>query len=536
MTNYLLHENDKRPRPGLFLILFLMLGLLSFPGYGQRSVSGRVISGEDQSPIPGANVSIKGTTTGTITDSEGRFQLQVNSNDQILVFSFVGYITQEVTVGAQTNISISLASDVQQLSEVVVTALGVEKDVAKLGYVVQKVNGSDLIKAREPNPLNALVGRVAGLTIGISSELLGRPQLVLRGETNILLVIDGVPVVSDSWNISPDDVETYTVLKGPNAAALYGSRGQFGAILITTKKGTKDKRGFTVEWNSSTMFDKGFISIPEVQDEYGPGEYNTYKFGDDPFGQINGYNQNDYDVWGPKFNGQLISQYDSPVDPITGVRQGTPWTARGKDNLKRFVQTGILSTNNVAVSASTDKFDFRASFSQSYQRGIVPNSQLNISNFNISASYNITPKFKIESNLNYNKQYTDNYPDVNYGPNSMIYNIDIWAGADWDINDMKNYWQPGKVGVQQRSFEYYRYNNPWFLAKEWLRGHQKTDIYGFLAFKYTFNSWLKASLRTQITSWDLFRSEKFPFSAGTYGREQKLGDYREDKRICTRRR
>ena len=153
-----------------------------------------------------------------------------------------------------------------------------------------------------------------------------------------------------------------------------------------------------------------------------------------------------------------------------------------------------------------------------------------ISNFNLSAGYNLTSKLKIEANLNYNKQYTPNYPDVGYGPNSIIYNIDIWAGADWDINDLKNYWMPGKVGIQQRSFEYYRYNNPWFMSKEWLRGHQKTDVYGYMALKYQITDWLKASFRTQITTWDLFRSEKFPFSAGVYGREQKLGDYREDRR------
>ena len=122
--------------------------------------------------------------------------------------------------------------------------------------------------------------------------------------------------------------------------------------------------------------------------------------------QINGYNQNDYDVWGPKFNGQLITQYDSPVDPQTGIRQGTPWIARGKDNLKRFVQAGVLATNNIAIASSTSKYDIRASFSQSYQRGIVPNTELNISNFNLSAGYNLTSKLKIEANLNYNKQYT----------------------------------------------------------------------------------------------------------------------------------
>jgi TonB-linked SusC/RagA family outer membrane protein len=530
MQNPLLEQSRGFSGRMLYLLIIMASFIATGPVWAQTSVSGKVKSGDDNAPMPGVNIVIKGTSTGTITDVNGNFTINTSSSNDALLFSFVGFVTQEVAVNGRSSLDITLMTDATQLTEVVVTALGIEKDVAKLGYTVQKVQGSDLIKAREPNALNSLVGKVAGLTIGISSELLGRPQIVLRGETNILIVVDGVPVVSDSWNISPDDIETYTVLKGPNAAALYGSRGQNGAILITTKRGTKDKRGFSVEFNSSTMVDKGFISIPKVQDEYGPGEYNTYKFGDDPFGQINGYNQNDYDVWGPKFNGQLISQYDSPVDPVTGVRQGTPWTARGKDNLKRFVQAGILATNNIAISAGNDKYDIRASLSQSYQRGIVPNSQLNISNFNITSGYNVSSKFRIESNLNYNKQYTDNFPDVNYGPNSMIYNIDIWAGADWDIDDLKNYWQPGKVGIQQRSFEYYRYNNPHFLANEWLRGHQKTDVYGYLTFKYTITDWLKASLRSQISTWDLVRNEKFPFSAGTYGREQKQGDYREDRR------
>ena len=277
-------------------VLLVMLGMFALsPVLAQVNVSGRITSSDDKSAMPGVNVLVKGTANGVITDADGNFRISVPTGNETLVFSFVGFATQEVGVGGRNTVNVVLEPDVKQLSEVVVTALGVEKDVAKLGYVTQKVSGSELIKAREPNPLNSLVGRVAGLTVGISSELLGRPQLVLRGETNLLIVIDGVPVVSDSWNISPDDIETYTVLKGPNAAALYGSRGQNGAILITTKKGTKDKRGFSVEFNSSTMVDKGFISIPKVQDEYGPGEYNTYKFGDDPFGQINGYNQNDYD-------------------------------------------------------------------------------------------------------------------------------------------------------------------------------------------------------------------------------------------------
>jgi len=506
-----------------------MLLLLAVTGYAQTRVTGKITSGEDGSPIPGANILVKGTSDGTITDAQGQFGLNVPNTDAVLVVSFVGFLSQEVALAGRTSVDVTLATDAQQLSEVVVTALGVEKEVAKIGYSQQKVVGTELIKAREPNPLNSLVGKVAGLTVGASSEMLGAPQLVLRGETNLLITVDGVPVVSDTWNISPDDIESYTVLKGPAAAALYGSRGQNGAIMITTKKGTRDKRGFSVDFNSSTMVEKGFLTIPKVQNDYGPGEYNTYRFGDDDFGQKNGYNQNDYDVWGPKFNGQLISQYDSPMG-ADGVRTATPWVARGKDNLERFLRAGVLSTNNIAISSSTDKYDLRASVSHSYQRGIVPNTQLNMNNFNVSAAYNFSKKLRLESNINYNRQYTDNFPDVNYGPNSIIYNIDVWAGADWDINDLKNYWQPGKEGVQQRNFEYVRYNNPWFFANEWKRGHYKTDIYGFISLKYKLTDWMSAAVRTQVTSWDLLRNEKMPFSASAYGRDQKLGDYREDKR------
>ncbi len=512
--------------------LFVLIGLLwGTTAQAQLSVSGTVTSGEDQNPLPGVNILVRGTTLGTITDAAGKFQINTNSADDILVFSFVGFVSQEVALAGRTTVNIVLASDAKQLSEVVVTALGVEKDVAKLGYTTQKVQGADLIKAREPNPINSLVGKVAGLTVGTSSEMLGAPQLVLRGENSLLIVVDGVPIVSDTWNISPDDVETYTVLKGPNAAALYGSRGRNGAIIITTKKGTKDRRGFAIDFNSSTMMEKGFVTIPTVQNEYGGGEYNTYRFGDDEFGQVGGWNQNDYDVWGPRLNGQLISQYDSPVDPTTGIRSATPYVPRGKDNLQKFIQTGLLSTNNIAISSATDKYDIRASLTHTYQKGIVPTTRLEMNNFNITMGYNFTPKLRLESNLNYNRQYTPNFPDVTYGPNSMIYNIDIWGGADWDINDLRdNMWQPGKVGVQQRNYEYYRYNNPWVLAREWKRGHYKTDIYGYIALKYTITPWLKASVRSQITSWDLFRSEKFPYSADVYGREQKQGDYREDRR------
>jgi TonB-linked SusC/RagA family outer membrane protein len=492
-----------------------------------RTVSGTVVSANDNATVPGVSIRLKGSSKGTTSSADGKFSIQVGDN-AILQFSMIGFAAKEVSVGTQSTINVALITDEKQLQEVVVTALGIKKDVRKIGVAIQTVDGSSLVKSREPNAINALAGKVAGLTIGAQPELLRKPNISLRGNSTVLYVVDGVPINSDTWNISPDDIETYSVLKGASASALYGFRGKNGAILITTKRGSKDKRGFSVEVNSSTMMEKGFYAIPEVQDEYGPGDHGAYAFGD---GKGGGLNDGDYDGgWGPRFNGQLIPQYDSPVDPITGVRQGTPWIARGKDNLKRFLETGVLSTNNISVSATGEKYNLRFSTSHIYQKGIVPNTKLNISNFNVTADYKFSNKLKFESNLQYNRQYTPNIPDVNYGPNSIIYNIVYWAGADWNVADMRNYWQAGKEGTQQIYAEYQRYNNPYFMSYEWLRGHYKNDVVGQASLRYQVADGLEVLGRTQVTTWDMVRTEKFPYSAGTYGRDERRGDYREDRR------
>jgi TonB-linked SusC/RagA family outer membrane protein len=520
--------------------LLVMSGLFTAQfAMAQLQVSGKVLSGEDQSPIPGVNILVKGSTNGTITDVNGDYSIAVGSSNEVIIFSFVGFITQEVNVAGRSTINVTLTTDATQLSEIVVTALGIEKNKSQIGYAVQSVQGDALVKARDPNPINNLAGKVAGLTIAASPELLGSPGIYLRGRQP-LFVVDGVPIQSDTWNISADDVESYTVLKGPTASALYGSRGQYGAIVISTKKGSRDKRGFSVEINSSTLIENGFIAIPKVQDEYGPGDHGRYAFGD---GRGAGVNDSDYDIWGPKFEGQLIPQYDGVVDPINtytttwpsgGTFSGhivpTPWVARGKDNLTRFLRPGIINTNNVAIATSGSNYDVRFSTSYNYQQGMVPNTQLNSNNFNISAGIDFSPKVRFETNINYNKQYTDNIPDVNYGPNSLIYNMILWGGADWSVDDMKNYWQPGKEGVQQIYADYTRYNNPWFMANEWLRGHQKNDLYGYMSINWEIAKGFELLGRTQINSYDIFRSEKFPYSGTSYGREQARGDYREDKR------
>jgi len=507
-------------------ILFLCL-LLSFIANGQQPVKGRIISEEDQRPVAGATIKVKGSNSLMAqTDGNGNFSINANQKD-VLIITSIGFATRELEATKVSN-DLILSTESANLNEVVVTALGIKKETKRIGYAVQEVKGEDLTRARDANPITGLTGKVAGLSVGPNAELLRKPLVLLRGNEITLYVVDGIPISSDTWNISPDDVETYTVLKGPSAAALYGSRAQNGAILITTKKGSK-RKGFTVEFNSSNVIDKGFLAFPRTQDLYGGGENTYYQFVDGKGGAPGGVD-GDYDVWGPYFNGQLIPQYDSPVDPVTGIRKGTPYIARGKDNLKRFLRTGFQTTDNLSLSATGSNYSLRFSLSHSYQKSYIPNNYLNITNFNTYASFNPSPRLKLEANVNLNRQYTPNFPDVDYGPNSLLYNISVWTGADWNIDDMRNYWQPGKVGTQSIFAEYQRYHNPYFQVNEWLRGHYKNDIYGYVSANYKINNHINATLRTQVTTYGLLRTEKMPFSAHPYGREGNLGDYREDRR------
>ncbi|MBO2011314.1 SusC/RagA family TonB-linked outer membrane protein [Hymenobacter negativus] len=509
------------------LMLVLLFGLAPGIARAQNPISG-VVTDDKKQPLPGVSIVIRGTSQGTSTDSDGHFTLNTKPGD-VLTISFLGTVAQEVTVGSQSSLTVALLPDNKQLDEVVVTALGVKKETRKIGYAVQEVNGEDIVKARDPNPISGLTGKVAGLSVGPSAELLRAPNVLLRGGSVSLYVVDGFPINTDTWNISPDDIETYTVLKGPAAAALYGNRASNGAILITTKKGNRNKKGFTVEVNSSNVIQSGFLAFPRLQDSYGAGENTQYQFVDGKGGAPGGVD-GDYDVWGPYFAGQLIPQYDSPI--VNGVRQGTPYVARGANNLKNFLRTGFQTNNNIALSANGDTYTTRFSVSQQTQNSYIPNNGLNIINFNLYGAFNPTPRFRVEANVNFNRQFTDNFPDVDYGPNSLIYSSAVWTGADWDVNapDIRGIWQPGQVGVQSVFAEYQRYHNPWLMVEKWTRGHYKNDTYAYLTGNFKIDNHLSATLRTQISTYGLLRTEKMPFSAHPYGREGNLGDYREDRR------
>ncbi|MFH4965951.1 SusC/RagA family TonB-linked outer membrane protein [Gaetbulibacter sp. M235] len=502
-------------------LLVMVLALFAFTiGHSQTTFNGRVLD-ENQVPLPGASIIIKGSSNGVATDFEGNFEINLPKGNEVLEVSFIGYISQNFETSGKTNAIITLFPNSESLNEVVVTALGIKKEKKRLGYSVQEVDG-DLTKARDPNAMNSLSGKVSGLVVASSAEFFTAPNLYLRGKKP-LIVVDGVPLGTDTWNISPDDIESINVLKGSNAAALYGSAGGNGAVQITTKRGTKDKRGFVIEFNQNSMIQDGFNAVPKVQNSYGPGSYGNYAFVD---GKGGGINDADYDQWGPKFDGQLITQYDSPLD-ANGNLIPTPWLARGANNFDNFIESGFLETTNLSIASQFDKGNVRFSTSHTYQKGINPNTKLNIYNFNLSSKYNFSEKTSIDASANFNFQTSPNNPNVNYGPNSYIYNMLIWGGADYDVRDLRNYWQEGKEGIQQKNFEYTRYNNPYFMAYEWLRGKQANDYTGQISLNHKFTNSLDITLRSNIALENEFDNEKFPYSMTTYGREKAQGDYKE---------
>ena len=491
------------------------------------SVPAEIIRGHvtDQKnlPLPGVSILVKGTNAGTTTNQEGDFSIKAKPGD-VLILKFMGFKTQEITVTDSKKYQIMLQDDAKGLSEVVVTALGVKKEKAKLGYAVQEVKGEDLVKAREPNVFSNLTGRVAGLTVQSSTDLFQSPTITLRGRQP-LIVIDGIPDQSaDIWKVNADDIENMTVLKGANASALYGSIGQNGAIMITTKRGKG--KDLSVEINSSTELQPSFIRIPKVQTEYGDGFKGQYSYVDGSGGGPEGGGW----IWGPKLDQKdpstksgfvELPQYDSPIDPQTGKRIPTPWVSRGKDNVQDFFRTGVISSNNISITKSSDKGAFRASVSNVYQVGIVPNTDLNNTSFNLSGNYNLSDNLTADARITFNKQYTKNFPEVGYGPTNYLYNLILWTGADVSVKDLRNYWAPGQVGLQQRNYNNSYYNNPYFQAYEYLRGYDKNSTFGSLNLNYKISPDFSIQFRNGMNSYGLSRTYDEPKSYIGYGNKSR---------------
>ncbi|MBL7740928.1 MAG: SusC/RagA family TonB-linked outer membrane protein [Chitinophagaceae bacterium] len=550
------------------ILLFIFFSFFHFVFAGEKNtgffpvavtVKG-VIKDQEGKPLAGANISEKNANNNVTTDANGQFAITVRDG-ATLVISFIGFETQEVAVVAGKDLDIALVRTTVLTSEVVVTALGIRKERQKISYATQEVKGSALEKAPEPNVVSNMVGKVAGLNIATKSNLFENPEILLRGAAT-LVVIDGVPTDKDNfdfWNLNPNDIESVNVLKGTAAAALYGTLGINGAIMITTKKGKAGARGVEVTYNTTTQFQMGFLRVPKTQKQYGMGWSGYYAF-------INGkggggwYDDYGY-VWGPKLDVanstnasgfEEYPQYNSPYDPNTffpfsqrGYNDQShykplPAISRGKDNLKNFLDNELLTTHNVSVAGKNENADYRISVTHLYQKGQVPNTKVNATTISLAGGIKVNEKLRLESTLSYNKQYTPNYPQTFYGANNFFYNILLWMGPDVDIRDLRNYWQPGggrdaggslyQYGVkdeQQFNYNYTWYNNPWYLAYEALNGYTNDVITGQLNATYDFTKDLSFFVRSGIITNNALSTVKTPKSYIYYGNAEFDGNYSE---------
>ena len=472
-----------------------------------KDITGIVTDAKGE-PIIGANVLEKGSTNGTITDLDGKFSLSV-PNKSTLVISYIGYTTKSIVVGNQNIINIQLEEDTHNLNEVVVTALGIKREEKALGYAVQKVGGDNFSTIKPVDVATSLTGKVAGLNIQNSPEFNSAPSISLRG-SEPLLVIDGVPYGNVSLkDIAADDIESVDVLKGATASALYGARGGAGAIMVTTKKGTKE--GLNVTVNSSTMFNAGYLKKPEVQTSYSSGSSGKYYTGD-------------Y-VWGDKLDiGRTAVQYD----PYTHEWKEMPLESKGKNNLKNFQNLSLVTNNNVSVSQKGKYGSVRTSLTHMFNKGQYPNERLNKITYSVSGDMK-WKDFSFDGGLTYNKRFYPNDMGAGYGGSGFLYNLLVWSGSEYDIRDYKNYWV--KPNEQQNWMDDTWYDNPYFIAHEITRSSDYDIVNGYLSAAYDFTPWLKLSLRSGLDSYSEKKEWKNPISAsGGWDRKgyyclQRLGGY-----------
>jgi TonB-linked SusC/RagA family outer membrane protein len=524
---------SKLPKLSCLLLLLLLVFSLCHAQEGVSKIAGIVVA-ENGEGLNGVSVLLKSVSgkdnRSTITNEKGIFQFQhLQANVRYnLSFSYIGYkdttVSEfELKSNEENSLMVRMRKTVSSMNEVVVTALGINTEKRQLGYSTQELKSEDFAKAQESNPLGALVGKVAGLNIYNSHELLQAPTYNIRGNQP-LVVVNGIPLVTDWYNINPEDIESVDVLKGTSASALYGSRGKDGAIMVTTKRGSGSKSKFDVDFSSSNMEQAGFLVIPKQQKTYGTGDHGIYTY------TTSIYDTNDDDAgggagsWGPKLNAGLNEvQWDSPVDPVTGVRTPTPWVARGKNNLHNYVLPAFVTSDNLSLSRNFENGSVRLSLGQNYQRGEVPNSQLNITDFSVAGNFKLTSRLKTDFSLNYSDAYTNNYPfggeTTNDFRKNLIYTIAIWEGVDTDIRQFKNYWQPGQIGILQQWYNQIEYNNPWFIAAEYKRSLKKNTVFGNYSLSYDIAPGLNVTARAGLNSIGRFQDLKVPFSFREYSND-----------------
>ncbi len=497
----------------LLLLLFTVI-LASSGMMAQKMVHGTVTDDSGEALI-GASVVVKGNpSNGTITDLDGKFKMKVANDAKTLVVSFIGYTPMEVEIGPSGEVMVSLASGVQ-LENVVVTALGLPKEKKALGYAVQEVGGEALTKANQTDAISALSGRVSGVQISSSTNMGGSSRILIRGANSItqgnqpLFIVDGIPMDNSNFSgsgassgyggvdfgnlmndLNPDEIESVSVLKGP-AAALYGSRAANGVVLITTKKGNKGSKGFSVDFTSKVGFES-VATLPKLQRKYGGGAIVS--------GGVNGFKQVEYngqkylapqyqvdESWGPKYDANVkVVHWDGFKED--GSIETRPWVAPVHD-VEDFWDRGLTLSNAIGISKTGADYTTRFAYKNTKVAGTMPNSSMGKNDFKLAADVNLSERLNISSNLNFVKTNTIGRPTLGYTDNSVGQKFFQWGQRQLDFERLKAY----KTSTgQQRTWNRQSFfdptpkysDNPYWTAYENAPEDSRNRLFGSLSASY----------------------------------------------------
>ena len=504
------------------IILTLFLAFTVQLSFAQQLTVTGTVSDDSGMPLIGATVAIAGTSTGTTSDFDGNYSIKANQGD-VLSVSYVGYSSQDITVGTSTTVNVTLAPD-NSLEEVVVTALGIKRDEKALGYSVQSIKGEGMTEARESNISNALSGKIAGVQVtGTSGSVGASSRIVLRGNSSItgnnepLYVVDGVPIDNRSYgnagssggvdlpngaaDINPDDIESVTVLKGPNAAALYGLRAGNGVIVITTKRGSAGKK-FSVSVNSNITFSNPLL-LPNYQNSYGQGGDPSY------FEYVNGASGGVGDgvdeSWGPPLDvGLEFVQWDSQL--YSG--QPLPWISR-PNNVRDFLDTGVNTSNNVSLSNE----NFRLSIGNSEELGMVPNTSLEKITIGLSGSIELGERMTAAVSLNYFNIDSGNLPISGYN-NENPFQQFIWSARNVDFQSLRD-WRSfplAPVGTAAEgtplNWNHNFQNNPYWVLETNLNTFSKDRLIGSIDLNYDLTDWMSLSTKIGTDSYSQLETQR----------------------------
>lgn len=519
----------------LFL-LALAIGVIQ--GAAQvTTVRGIVTTEEDGEPVIGASVIVKGTSLGTVTDVNGRFELSgFPPSATRLLISYISLMAKEVAIAPQ--VSVTLKSDTHLLDEVVVTALGISREKKALGYTAQEVKQNALVQGKDNNLLNSLSGKIAGVRITNTQGDVGSSRIVIRGETSIagenqpLFIVDGIPVDNSQLNarssgrdfknaiadLNPEDIKTLTVLKGPNAAALYGARAAHGAIVITTKGGDKRQKGIGITLHSSTQV--SFVAtLPEFQNLFGQGAGGRFSYVD---GKGAGVNDGVDESWGPRLDiGLLIPQFDSPLD-ADGNRVATPWVSH-PNNVRDYFRMGISTNSGISVARGDDKYQFRVGYNYEKQVSIVPDAGTNKTNISLNTDYHLAKWIVVGATANYIVYTAPSLPGSatpsgsNVRSNSPMLQF-LWFGRQVDTNSLK--------ADYTRNWNSSYYDNPFWSISYNTQSQERHRLIGDLHAEFRLTDGLNVRFRTSTDWYNDRRKSKVKW--GSAGAGSPYGSYAED--------